>query len=709
MLSTQTLKHQFRDWREDLLGLYYQNGAVVSLGLCCVVLLAAQLTSSVGAAAAGLGAMCTSIADTPAGPTRHKPAELMLALVGGTLISLLVGLVSPYHWATAACIGGLSFITALMHGFGRKAIPISLGFLLPMVLTLGTPIPDAHAALWHALMFSFGGFIYILWALPVARLLELRTRRLVLAEALKNFALYQRARVKLFDGNIDLDSGLRQVIQHEDALTEALQTARELLFRQIRGPRELRLAAALVVLLDTFETILSIHNNVQALRQTRLTTPRAHLIELAEHLAESADRQAAALRRGLLAPEEDYRAQLAQTRNAIDAARHLSSASSEEQNAYNNLNSAHNKLKHAIHLMLRMREMLSSDEAARSTLSTINLRAFLQSARYSFGVLRAQLYTRSPILRFALRFTLAMLCGLLLTKLLPYGMHGSWILLTIGVTMRANYALSSQRRIDRVLGDFFGCVFAAALLRLAAIIAPLIGVICVGLTRVYGQRNYQISSTAGCIMGLLLLHYLAPGSGLLISQRLLDSVIGATIAALFSFVLPHWEAHDIPRLVAGLMRATRAYTDQALRFNDNPTRYRLARKGMTDAISVLSGALRRMLIEPESHRLDVAALERLQACANLLASQFASAQVHLRNLHGTQWYASGAAEVFLALARARTLAALNGEIQSTVEKPNAEHASASLQALQRLLIQIEEQASFLPKAAAEAVALPMRA
>ena len=710
MIPLATLKAGFRDWRKNLLGLNYQNGAVVSAGLAVVLLVTASLTSVAGAAAAGLGAMCTSIADTPTSPTRHKPVELAVALAGGTLISLLVGLAQPYLWTTIAVVTVLSFLTALMHGFGRKAIPVSFGLLLPLVLTLGTPLPDARTTLQHAGFFGLGGLLYVLWALPAARLLEWRTRRLALAEALSAFAAYQYARADMFNESDDADAAIKRLILREDGLVEALQSARELLFRQMRGPREIRLAAALVVLLDVYETVLSIHADAETLRQGQRGEVVLALVALVRDIGDAAERQALAQRRGEPAPEENFNATLARIRALLDAKDSTPVRDENDARRRASQRAAFDKLGHASAMLLRMQEMLVDDEAARSTLGTINLRAFLQPARYNFAVLRAQLHAKSPILRFALRFTLAMLSGLIVAKLLPYSMHGSWVMLTIAVTMRANYAMSSQRRTDRVLGDLLGCLFAAGLLRLAPSAVPLVGVICVGLTRVYAVTNYQVSSMAGCIMGLLLLHYLAPGSGLFIHQRVLDSVSGALIAWLFSRVLPHWEAHDMPRLVEGLKKATRNYADAALRFDEEPMRYRLARKGMIDAISLLSGALRRMLAEPKDHRLDIASLERLLGSANLLAAQFASAQVFLRGRQddGQHQVPEGVA-LQLALARSRMLAALAGEASPPA---HAEAASVALPAFAQWLLawleQVEDEARRLGAISAEVLAAAPR-
>lgn len=685
--------------RDEALSLSYQKGWVVSLGVGLVVWAAFSTLPLTAAAASGLGAMCVSIADVPS-PTRHKPIELACGWLGGSLITLLVGVASRYFVPALACVAACSFVAALLHGFGRKAMPLSIGLLLPMVLTLGTPLPSVEAVYAHTAWFAAGGAVYCAWALLMARVLERRTRRLTLADALQAFADYQRARAALFDDSQNTAQGLRRMIACESSLVEALQDARELLFRQLRGPQELRLAAALVVLLDAFETVLSSHSEVERLRATPFGAPLAVVVALAGGIADHAQRVAAALRRNRVVPLPALAEAVAAARQAVSAVAGGDAHEASVAHAQSALRAVLNKLAHTAALLEQCQQVLCDDARAVRMVASINLRAFLLPARYTLGVVVGQMHWDSPIFRFALRFMLAMVCGFVLAEFLPYSRHGSWIMLTIAVTLRSSYSLSRQRRADRVVGDLVGAVLAMAVLHLAAPLAPFIVVVCVGLTRVYGLKHYQIGSTAGCVMGLLLLHFLAPGSGLLVSERIADGVLGACVAWAFCFVLPHWEARNMPRLVGEVEAAAQGYAEQAIRYAAEPNAYRLARKRMTDALAMLAGALRRMLDEPESARLDVAALERVLTGAHLLASQFASVQVLLRT-HNDR-FAPDWAEPLLARARERTLAALAGQVLCAQDEPLPAPEASGERILARRLWQVEHEAGNLPLAAAQA-------
>ncbi|MET2736284.1 FUSC family protein, partial [Staphylococcus epidermidis] len=73
----------------------------------------------------------------------------------------------------------------------------------------------------------------------------------------------------------------------------------------------------------------------------------------------------------------------------------------------------------------------------------------------------------------------------------------------------------------------------------------------------YVNRRYRVAATAATLMALLQPLMLAPGSDPAVGERLADTLIGAALAWLFSFVLPSWERAALPRL-AGQLRAALA-------------------------------------------------------------------------------------------------------------------------------------------------------
>src|SRR6202012_3156243 len=94
---------------------------------------------------------------------------------------------------------------------------------------------------------------------------------------------------------------------------------------------------------------------------------------------------------------------------------------------------------------------------------TLDLEPFVQAQRTGLKVLRAQMTLDSPVARYAIRLTAAMVSGYALMLAFPAYIHGGWVLLTTALIMRANYSVTRQRRDDRVLGNLARC-FATVLL-----------------------------------------------------------------------------------------------------------------------------------------------------------------------------------------------------------------------------------------------------
>jgi uncharacterized membrane protein YccC len=112
--------------------------------------------------------------------------------------------------------------------------------------------------------------------------------------------------------------------------------------------------------------------------------------------------------------------------------------------------------------------------------------------------------------------------------------------------------------------------------------------------------------------------------------RVSDTLIGAALSYVFSFLLPSWERNDLPRLVRALLAADAAYAREALTRSHVPQAYRLMRKRALDAVAALSGAARRLADEPGANRRALAALNELLGANYLLASDLSSMPVLMR-------------------------------------------------------------------------------
>jgi uncharacterized membrane protein YccC len=114
-------------------------------------------------------------------------------------------------------------------------------------------------------------------------------------------------------------------------------------------------------------------------------------------------------------------------------------------------------------------------------------------------------------------------------------------------------------------------------------------------------------------------------------ERVADTLIGAGLAWAFCYVLPSWERHQLPSLVARTLRAQAQHAKLALGLgqlkaaDDTPElAWRLARREAYDSLSALVQATQRSISEPRAVRPPLAPLEYLQAHSYQLLAQLSA-------------------------------------------------------------------------------------
>lgn len=638
------------------------SGLTAAIGVAIVAAGAGIAGGAPVAAAMATGAACTSIVDIP-DALEHKPAGFLIACGLGGLITLAAGLGGDLPWLVGLLVVAVSFLGAMITVYGRPAMPLSMALILSLIFVLGTPLRDGRAAIEHALYFTAGGAAYALYGMLAGWLLEARHKQLALAESLHAFADYARLKARLYDIEAGIDETFATLIERQVLLMERVQAARNLLFRRINGDHDRQMAAALGAALDAFETFLSSQTDYWLLRErlgkaTIMTAIRDGIVECAGLL----DRLALEIGSGHEAPPfARLQGRFAEIAGLADRLQiDTPAGDAAQQEAIAAVQARIETIRHGIDQLVMLQRVMREPAAAQARLDGIDLDAFLPPKPWRLAALRRQLRWRSPILRYALRLTAAMAVAFLLSKLLePWLPHSSWILLTVAVIMRASYSATRQRQKDRLIGNLVGCVLAAFALHVLPDPALLVlTFVTIGFSHAYAPVRYRVTSTAACVMALLLMHFINPHEEALLLARLLDTALGAGIAAAFSFLLPVWERQGLPGRIAALLQADRAYIRQALRRNPVEQAYRLTRKQVFDAISDFAGMLRRLPDEP-GRQHDLALLRQFLTANYRLASYLASLQVLLRMRGGD--YAPETLESLVLQSRERLLGQLEPE------------------------------------------------
>ncbi|MDB5593129.1 MAG: hypothetical protein JWM36_90 [Hyphomicrobiales bacterium] len=602
------------------------NGISVAIGVA-VIATTGEAFVPVHAASLMLGAICASVADIPA-TLPEKLRRIGLAWVLSSMAMLAAASVAegPVESLVVMAVG---FCAAMVTAYGRPALPISVSILLALALT-GSAIPPGLPVLESAGWFAFGGICYLLYAVISTPLLMRHTKRLLVQEALRAIASYLRVQKAALDEGAEKSIIYGRLIDAQAVLAERIQAARNVVFVGLKTPPDRQIAAELLVGIDIFEAALAEQADLDALLEmggedeAMLTSLRGLLLIAASDLSH--------LSRAVVDTAWSAVLPIGDRAILLERIRALQAGVQSDETRAAVLRATTLKLDMLFQHIDRLRKAQADEGVGAAVIGTIDLEPFVQRSMFPWNNLTREFSLRSPVMRFAIRLSLAMFCGSAIGLILPYRAHGSWILLTVALVMRSNYSVTRQRRRERLLGNIIGCVLAAIALRIApASFVPLIVFIAVGSAHAFALQSYLVASAASCVMALMQIHIAEPGDDIFFLMRIVDTALGATLAYAFSFLLPHWEHQTISGLVPDLLRAERACARAALTMDYVDQAYRLARRRLFDTIAALSTATSRMLEEPASARHNSRALSEFLAAGYVFAAELASVQVFLRS------------------------------------------------------------------------------
>ncbi|HJR55803.1 MAG TPA: FUSC family membrane protein [Rhizomicrobium sp.] len=634
--------------------IHIENGLAVAVGVGLTGLLAGGALGLDAALAAMSGAICVSVTDQP-DPLRQKPWLIGFALAATCFFSALSSATQFDRTAFILATAFLGLFGGLVTVYGKRSINIATTAILAFVFAMAEQFQDGGQALDHFVLVACGAILYATYALVAATLFDDRARRLLLAEAMRAFVVYLRAKAALYNPDSEGPAAFRSLIEAHSDLADRLQAARDSLYARRGNALQKKRIDVLIALLDLFETVLSSDADMELLRHARARDLLWRFNQCIHLIADEVERQTLALR--------DSKARVTPRRHEteitalVEAVREARAAAPNDEELFAFTATA-TKLALADQHAAALGRALDKATPPSHIAGELDLSLFRQDTPHSLGVLLRQFRWRSPALRYGIRLALAMTAGFALTLVFPAIAHANWILLTIALIMRANYSVTAQRRWDRITGTLIGCALAVIFLSFLPQPALLfLIVLAVGTSHAYGGIAYRITAIGASVSSLLLLHFVDPQP--LFVERIIDTLIGAGLSWVFSFLLPHWEKYDLPGIVRGLLEADAAYADAVLRRQPAYAQYRLGRKKAVDAVAALAGALRRLSDEPNVNRRTLAALGELLGANYLLASDLSSMPVLLK-LRGGEMSAEADSAIGAARERVMTLLAQNG-------------------------------------------------
>lgn len=639
------------------------NGLSVALGVAAThVVVGALFGETAGLAAVG-GAVCASLPDVPNPPQRVLP-RVLPAVAVAAVVTLLVGLSDGSLALTVALVAVVTFLSLMTLAWGARAGPLSFSPVLAMVFAMAWDRAAGSASPWeHALWVGVGGCVYSGWARASAALLRHRLRELALAQALRATEQRLRSRAARIAGAVGAaEASIRASIADDVLLAEALQAARDQVFAARRSPRSRRQTDLVLGLIELRDLLLASRLDTELLGQDFPGRQwRAALADTLRHLADTLSALADTLAYGTPLPEVSAQAW------AKQLAARLADVSAPTGDSRAHLVSAlQSRLGHMLDdvdaMVARQAQGDDADDAA-SPWTPERLAPFVSPEGWPLAALKPHLNLQSGVMRHALRSALALSLAYWLGALLPWAAHPFWLMLSVAVVLRGNLEQTLSRRNERIIGTVQGCLLVLLLAHMAwGALLALCFIAAVGTAHAYVNRRYRVAATAATVMALLQPLMLAPGSDPAVVERLADTVIGAGLAWLFSFVLPSWERAAVPRLGAQLRGALARHASNMLRWipsAEEQLAQRLSRQQVYSALAALAAVAQRTRVEPQSVRLSEADIESALSHGYRLMALLGAVQHQVQRRSAR--LDAARAETALPLARQACVALLRGE------------------------------------------------
>ncbi|MEO6959775.1 MAG: FUSC family membrane protein [Burkholderiaceae bacterium] len=651
---------------------YFFGGVRHTVGIFVPVLVLGGLLSQyhLGIIAA-MGALSVAIIDQPGGPRRYRTNEMLAGIVLGTLTVAVTALASSHSFLIWLSVPALCFLLSILTVFGKRGGVIGFACLLLMTLTMRTPLgPDeVITSIVYSLM---GGLFYFSFSFLLSRALWHRQLQQTLSVALFATADYIMARSRFYDMETDLEADYRELIRTQSTMIDMHQAARDMVLRELpkghghNDHKRIVILNLFLGMVDLLDSLVATHTDYTTLRRE---LPDSDALIFARDalykLAVSVSRIALDISRNKQSKERSsVKAELHAIEYELE--RYKKCGFNQEQpEVYALLVQVLRRLRNATRVVnsmadqtLRSNARLSADQRLDKSITR-----FLTRNELRVGMLTSNLRMNSSHFRYALRVAIAALIGMTVTAVMDQfvaneGMppsisaHGYWIILTIIIVMKPGFALTRQRNGWRLTGTLIGCGLTFVVFNLTGnvniYLAVLVAACILGNSLV--QLNYMLAAIFNTVFVLLGFHFLTPGVQFVISERLVDTIIGCSVALLCSYILPWWEHGFMASLSQAAKTANQDYLKAGLRYAtisraqrseqdllpadqikldseqaEAELAWRVARQRVHIAFSNFAAAFYRMMDEPVARQENVPELNHLLIQNHVLASQISAA------------------------------------------------------------------------------------
>ncbi|RVU01113.1 hypothetical protein EOD41_09250 [Mucilaginibacter limnophilus] len=611
---------------------YFTDGLRITTG----VLLPSLVLSHFGLFDIGfilsLGALCTCAIDSP-GPVVHKRNAMAIGNLCVFLVALITGFARLNIFILGVEITVFSFIFSLLTVYGNRAASVGTASLLAMVFMMGKDTQPDEVLKFSGILLA-GGVWYMLFSLLFFRIRPYRAAQQTLGENIADISKFLRIKADFYDVTKDIDDSYHRLVAQQVQVSQHQDAVREMLFKTRITVKESTNASRILVLtfvdlVDMFEQIMATHYDYSRIRETfKDSEVLMHINKLLHKMADELDNVGFMVLSNIRYKRiNDLNKELEHLKIEIDK------AGTNPEGASNlvlkkiliNLRDLNQKI-HNIYDYYNS----SSSKLLFEKSSRIEFSKFVTHQDYAPHIFFDNLTFSSSAFKHALRVSLVCLTGFIVSKFIATGHHSYWILLTIIVILKPGFSLSKQRNYQRLIGTIIGAVVGVLILALVKNSTALFLIMLVFMVGTYSfiRLNYVVAVTFMTPFVLIMLKFVGISSYGIVQERILDTIIGSSIAFIASyFIFPSWEFEQIRENLRDVIHANVNYLVKIgyslAGKSVDITEFKLARKDVFVHSANLSGAFQRMTSEPKSKQVRIKDIHKLVVLNHILSSYIA--------------------------------------------------------------------------------------
>ncbi len=594
--------------------------------------------------ALALGALLSSPSDVT-GSIRNKKFGIFLSSIFAVAASLIGGLLDASEWITIPIIGVVMFAFSYFAVYGFRASLISFSGLFALVLSFAN-ISNALEFYERAFLIGIGGIWYLLLTMVWHRINPRAQTEQFLSQGADLLSKYLEIRGKLLDNNSNREDLQKKLLDLQAELNINHETLRDILISSRKSSGNSNYERKRLLIFIQFVDILELAmaNPVNYDKMDEILGKYPKKIELFQNLIFEMSLKMKHISNHFLSSKmisgnnslAGYLQDIEKSFNVLDSHDDRTTSSNlEESILLRNLFDYQHKQVEKIRKIENI--LANKDFKNLGFIKKLEAQQFIAHQEYDLKILLENFSIKSPIFKHSLRLALVVMIGFAIGAYFSL-QNAYWILLTIVVIMRPNYGLTKERSKQRIIGTLIGGAIATGIVLIVqnTTVYAILGILSLVIAFSMVQRNYKTSATFITLSVVFIYALLQPDVLNVIQFRIIDTFIGAALAALGNSLLwPSWEYLNIGSVISESLKANKEYLLSVQKYYKEkgavPVTYKLARKKAFLATGDLSSAFQRMTQEPKSKQLQLDKFYEVVVLNHTFLSSLASIGTYMQN------------------------------------------------------------------------------